>query len=182
MPRRCPARYPTLMMTTAATTPDMAPTAPTDRSKPPTMIMSSIPQATIPMIEFCCRMLMRFWRVAEVVVDDRQDQAPRRRRWRPCRSATGTRRVSCVAAPPGQRAGCGRDRRLSRHGRIEAGRLARSARAAARAVPRSRSSQRAVATAPSTVALGPSRETASRGVQGSCSARAALQAIEVRLE
>ena len=24
-------------------------------------IMSSIPQATIPMIEFCCRMLMRFW-------------------------------------------------------------------------------------------------------------------------
>ncbi len=42
-------------------TPDIAPTAPTERSKPPTMIMSSIPQATIPMIEFCWRMLMRFW-------------------------------------------------------------------------------------------------------------------------
>ena len=56
-----PGTMPTLMMTTAATTPDMAPTAPTERSKPPMTIISSMPQATIPMIEFCCRMLMRFW-------------------------------------------------------------------------------------------------------------------------
>jgi hypothetical protein len=36
------------------------PTAPTERSKPPETIITNIPQATIPSIEFCSRMLVRF--------------------------------------------------------------------------------------------------------------------------
>ncbi len=58
-PRRCPSGMDRLMNTQAATIADMAPTAPTERSKPPVMIISSIPQATMPMIEFCWRTLTR---------------------------------------------------------------------------------------------------------------------------
>ena len=52
---------PRSIMRVAPTTLASAVTEPTDRSKPPRMIAKVMPQAMIPMIEFCCRTLMRFW-------------------------------------------------------------------------------------------------------------------------
>lgn len=47
------------LATTAPTTAVVAPTAPTDRSKPPEIIMTAMPQATMPMMAFCSRMFSR---------------------------------------------------------------------------------------------------------------------------
>ena len=47
-------------MSVAPTTLARAVTEPTERSKPPRMIAKVMPQAMIPMIEFCCRTLTRF--------------------------------------------------------------------------------------------------------------------------
>ena len=62
-PTASPARtarvVPWLWETHAAAVDDVAPTAPTDRSKPPAIIMTAIPQATMPMIAFCCRTFSR---------------------------------------------------------------------------------------------------------------------------
>ena len=44
---------------TEPTTEAAAPVEPIERSNPPAIIMTAIPHATIPMIEFCSRMLMR---------------------------------------------------------------------------------------------------------------------------
>jgi hypothetical protein len=39
---------------------DAAPTEPTDKSNPPTIIMRSMPHETTPIIEFCWRIFHRF--------------------------------------------------------------------------------------------------------------------------
>src|SRR5580693_2456715 len=58
-PTRMARVVPWLSETHAAAVEDVAPTAPTDRSKPPTIIMTAIPQATMPMIAFCWRTFSR---------------------------------------------------------------------------------------------------------------------------
>jgi hypothetical protein len=58
-PARMAGIVPWLSETHAAATDDVAPTAPTDRSKPPTIIMTAIPHATMPMIAFCSRTFSR---------------------------------------------------------------------------------------------------------------------------
>ena len=52
---------PASIMSVAPTTFDSAVTAPTERSKPPRMIAKVMPQAMMPITEFCCRTLMMFW-------------------------------------------------------------------------------------------------------------------------
>ena len=51
---------PRSIMNVAPTTLARALTDPTERSKPPRMMAKVMPQAMIPMIEFCCRTLMKF--------------------------------------------------------------------------------------------------------------------------
>ena len=52
---------PRSIISVAPTTLESAVTEPTDRSKPPRMIAKVMPQAMIPITEFCCRTLMMFW-------------------------------------------------------------------------------------------------------------------------